>query len=419
MLSFTDSGEGGAMGGPTSKVCDVRVVGPLAPFAEGLKAWLAEAGYTPLSSVNELRWMGHLSRWLEKSHVGVADLNSEQVERYFSERRDAGLRSWRWRRASEPLLEMLTDMGLLPAEEKPVPLASPVEMVLGRFRCFLVNERALAACTADAYVFRARRFLSWCAVDGDVTGLVAADVIAAVRRESSAVTVGSTQMFVAALRSFLRFCFIDGLMGSDLSAAALAVTGRRRSSLPRGIARSDADALLRACDRRRGEGRRDHAVLLVLLRLGLRSSEVAILTLDDIDWQAGELVVHGKGRRVDRLPLPVDVGEAVAGYLKRGRPTGSDRREVFLRALAPIGPLGRGGISSIVRRACTRAGLPEIGSHRLRHTVACEMVAAGVPLAEIGQVLRHASTTSTAIYARVDVDALRRVAQPWPGGEGR
>ena len=156
-------------------------------------------------------------------------------------------------------------------------------------------------------------------------------------------------------------------------------------------------------------------MLVTLLRLGLRASEVTALALDDIDWRAGEIVVHGKGRRADRLPLPVEVGEAIAGYLGRGRPK-TTRREVFVSAIAPIAPLSRVGVSSIVRRACRRAGVAPVGAHRLRHTMACAMVRSGVPLSEIGQVLRHRSLASTAIYARVDIEALRRLAQPWPGG---
>lgn len=159
-------------------------------------------------------------------------------------------------------------------------------------------------------------------------------------------------------------------------------------------------------------------MLIILLRLGLRRGEVAGLRLEDIDWRAGELVVAGKGARLDRLPLPVDVGEAIAAYLTRGRPAG-DRRQVFLRARAPFEPIAAGTVASTVRRACRRAGVAEVGSHRLRHTVACEMVAARVPMAEIAQVLRHRSLQSTAIYARVDLDRLRLLALPWPEGGSR
>ena len=176
--------------------------------------------------------------------------------------------------------------------------------------------------------------------------------------------------------------------------------------------------MLGSCDRRLALGRRDYAIIILLLRLGLRRGEVAGLRLDDIDWRAGELVVRGKGSRQDVLPLPADVGEAIAAYLRRGRPR-SGRREVFLRSKAPYEPIASGTVASTVRRACRRAGIAEFGSHRLRHTAACEMVRADVPLVRIGQVLRHRSLQSTAIYARVDVERLRLLAPPWPGGAQR
>ena len=165
-------------------------------------------------------------------------------------------------------------------------------------------------------------------------------------------------------------------------------------------------------------GRRDYALIITLLRLGLRRSEVARLRLDDIDWRAAEVVVRGKGAREDRLPLPVDVGEAIAAYLRRGR-RATDRRELFLRARAPYEPIASATVASTVRRACRRAGIAEVGAHRLRHTTACEMISAGVPLVEIAQVLRHHSLQTTAVYARVDLDRLRRLAAPWPGGAQR
>jgi integrase/recombinase XerD len=253
---------------------------------------------------------------------------------------------------------------------------------------------------------------------GDLAGVTAADVTRAVLCESGAVSVSATQFFVAGLRSFLRYCFLIGLMETDLSQAALPATGRRRSLLPRGIGKTDAEALLACCDRRSAVGRRDYAIIITLLRLGLRRSELAGLRLDDIDWWAGELVVRGKGVREDRLPLPTDVGEAIAAYLQRGRPA-SGGREVFLQARAPFEPIAAGTVSSTVRRACRRAGIAEVGSHRLRHTMACQMASARVPLMQIGQVLRHRSLQSTALYARVDLEQLRLLAAPWPGGAQR
>jgi integrase/recombinase XerD len=401
------------MSRPASKVTKVRVTGPLAPFAAEFRGRLRESGYTPLSTVNVMRLMAHLSRWLDANSLGVADLTSEQVERYAAARRAEGRTSARLPRSVAPILAMLAEAGAL-APDAPAAPMSEQEKLLAGFERHLLCERALAGSTAAAHVSRARRFLAGLD-DGGLAGLTAGDVTRAVLAGAEMVSAGSAQYFVAALRAFLRFCFLEGLVEADLAAAALAVTGRRRSPLPKGISQASAQALLASCDRRRPAGRRDYAVLVMLLRLGLRASEAAALTLEDIDWRAGEITVHGKGRRDERLPLPDDVGQGIAAYLTRGRPV-TGRREVFLRAVAPAGPLGRGGISFIVRRACRRAGIPPVGAHRLRHTAACEMAEAGVPLTEIGQVLRHKSLASTANYARVSIAELRKLAQPWPGG---
>ncbi len=405
------------MGMPTSKVSKVEVAGPLAPFAAAFVSRLAELGYTPLTTVNMMRLMAHLSRWLDEGGMGAGDLTSERVEQYLRERRAAGRTGSCSPQSLAPLLGLLGSLGVLPVpvEELAPPPCSTSEVLLTSFHSYLLRERSLAPCTAAVYMERAHRFLARCNTDSGLAGLTTADVTAAVLRESSAGSVGSVQFFVVALRAFLRFCFLDGLVAVDLSAAALTVTGRRRPGLPKGISQPDATALLGSCDRRGSDGQRDYAVLTTLLRLGLRAGEVAALTLADLDWRAGEMVVRGKGRREDRLPLPGDVGAAIAAYLHRGRPENAVR-EVFLRARAPIGALGRGGVSSIVRRACVRAGVTPVGAHRLRHTLACEMVRAGVALPEIGQVLRHRSAISTAIYARVDLDQLRALGQPWPTG---
>jgi integrase/recombinase XerD len=246
--------------------------------------------------------------------------------------------------------------------------------------------------------------------------VTAADVTAAVLAESGRVSVSAVQYFICGLRSFLRFCFAEGLVPADLSPAVLSMTGRRRTALPLGISQADAAALLDSCDRSCPLGRRDYAIVVTLLLLGLRAGEAAALTLDDIDWRAGEITVRGKGGRADRMPLPADAGAAIAAYLRDGRPV-AGCRAVFLRARAPFRPVEVRTISSTVRRACRRAGIPEVGSHRLRHTTACEMVFAGVPLAEAAHVLRHRSLQTTSLYARADAGRLRELAMPWPGQE--
>ena len=402
---------------PTSRVARVEVGGPLASWAPAFRARLEESGYTALTIVNELRQVQHLSRWLEADDLEATDLTPGRVEQFVSQRRGVvGSRNCSFK-GLLVFLDVLRSAGVVPVAVVSGPVSAH-EVLLGSFREHLFAERGLADCTADAYVARARRFLTGCGIDEGLGAVTAADVTRAVRDEAARVSVGSAQYFVAGLRSFLRFCFVEGFVEADLSAAALAVTGRRRSLLPQGINAANVAALLASCDRRRGDGRRDYAILVVLLRLGLRASEVAGLTLDDIDWRAGEVVVRGKGRRQDRLPLPAEVGDAIVAYLRRGRPRTS-RREVFLRSIAPQGPLGREGVSFVVRRACRRAGVTEVGAHRLRHTLACQMVAGGVGLAAIGQVLRQRNVSSTAIYARVDLDALRELALPWPGSDVR
>ena len=401
------------MAGPTSRVSRVLMTGPLAPFAETYSVELRVRGYSPLSAVNELRQVGRLSRWLKTRGLEASDLTDRRVEEFLAWQRTGGRHRCQWSRPGLRCLQVvLRHLGVL-ATEEPAPTGSPTDLMLASFERYLLVERGLAVGTVQGYVMHARRFLEGLSAGG-LAGLTAAEVTGAVlARADSGVSASAAQYFVCALRAFLRFCFIEGRLDADLSQAALAVGGRRSSPLPRGIAQADARALLGACDRRRALGRRDYALIIVLLRLGLRACEVARMRLDDIDWRAGELVVRGKGAREDRLPLPDDAGEAITSYLRSGRPL-SSRREVFLCARAPYEPIAPGTVRSTVRRACRRAGIPEFGSHRLRHTAACEMVAAHVPLMRIGQVLRHRSLQSTAIYARMDVDQLRQLAKPWP-----
>lgn len=213
----------------------------------------------------------------------------------------------------------------------------------------------------------------------------------------------------------LRFLFLKGWTPRPLGVAIPPVAGWHDTTIPAGIAAEDVERLVASCDRSTAIGTRDVAALLLVARLGLRSAEVARLELDDIDWRAGELVVRGKARRQDRLPLPHDVGEALSTYLSGARPATATRR-VFLTAKAPIRPLRPDRVSDITRRACSRVGIVEVGAHRLRHALAAELLRRGATLVEVSQVLRHRDLATTAIYAKVDLDTLREVAQPWPGG---
>jgi site-specific recombinase XerD len=401
------------MEGPVSKVAEVRVPGVLTPFAAGFKSALLERGYTPLSAVVQLRLMVHLSRWMDAQGLSAAELTAERVQAYVSGRRAAGYRGLIGIRAMEPLMLFLAGQGVVPPQEPRAP-ESAVAALTGEFEQYLLTERGLAASTVSAYVRRSRRFLDGSAPDGDLARINPADVTAAISLECATKSVGAGQYFIAALRAFLRFAHVRGLIGADLSTAALSVTGRRASLLPAGLPEADTDALLRSCDRSTPQGLRDFAILTVLLRLGLRAGEAAALRLEDIDWRAGEIMVRGKGNREDRLPLPVDVGEAITDWLRRGRPARTDRA-VFVTSNAPIRALTRGSVSLAVRRASVRAGITPVGAHRLRHSAACAMIRAEVPLAEVGQVLRQHSPVVTAGYARVDIERLRTLSRPWPG----
>ena len=221
---------------------------------------------------------------------------------------------------------------------------------------------------------------------------------------------------VTALRSLLRFLHVEGMIDRPLAQVVPSVAFWRLQGLPRGLDGDQVRALLESCDTDTVNGRRDLAILLLLVRLGMRRGEVARLRLEDIDWRAGELIVRGKGPRVERLPLPADVGEALAAYLRDGRPTDVGTRAVFMRVRAPRAAMTPPGITQVVVSASKRAGLGEVTPHRLRHTAASELLRRGAPLVEIGQLLRHRTELTTTIYAKVDRDRLRELALPWPGG---
>jgi integrase/recombinase XerD len=248
--------------------------------------------------------------------------------------------------------------------------------------------------------------------------LSASDVVRFVQRQAPQLHLKRAKLLTSALRSFLRYARYRGEVALDLAAAVPVVANWSMPSIPRAIGADQARQLLASIDRRTAIGLRDYAVLLLLARLGLRSGEVAFLELDDIDWDAGQVSIRGKGGQCSALPLPPDVGEAIAAYLFRGRPRSSDRR-VFLRSRAPVrGFMSQVAIGSIVRHALQRTGIqaPTTGAHQFRHALATQMLHHGASLAEIGEVLRHRSPQTTTIYAKVDLTALRTLALPWPGG---
>jgi len=393
----------------------VQVSGPLEPFSPGFAGELRRLGYKPVAVVFQLQLMAHASRWLETEGLGADALTREVVERLMAERRAAGFTNYVMARAMAPLVTYLRGVGVVVAESPPAP-SSAVEVLLARFGEYLVFERGLTPDTVIGYVHAVRPFLV--GLDGgelDLRGLTAGQVTGFVVTRCPSQSRGAAKMTVTALRSLLGWMHVEGLIGRSLVGAVPSAASWRLSGLPRALDRDQIQRLLGFCDRGTGTGRRDFAILTLLARLGLRAGEVAGLGLDDVEWRAGELVVVGKGRRSERLPLPVDVGEAITAYLVDGRPATAQDRRVFIRVKAPHRGMTTGGVTQVVVSAARRAGLGQIHAHRLRHTAATEMLRAGAPLEEIGQVLRHRTAVTTAVYAKVDHDRLRGLARPWPG----
>jgi integrase/recombinase XerD len=393
----------------------VAMTGPLAVYRNGFADELAATGYTPGSAEHQVGLMAHLSRWLESRGLGPADLTPGRAGEFLQARRAEGYTLLLSQRALRPLLGYLRGLGVLPA--RPPAACTAAEALAGDYRRYLVSDRGLADTTVCCYLATARLFLGQLKQPGglDVGRLTAAQVrsfavVQCCRRRAAAAGV-----LVVGLRSLLRFLFLSGRTGQQLAWAVPTPAGFAGGSLPRALEAGAVAALLAGCGRDTAVGRRDFAILTLLARLGLRGGEVAALTLDDIDWHHGEIVVQGKGARRDRMPLPVDVGEALVAYLRGGRPAAAGCRAVFLRVRAPMGALGTRGVADVVRLAARRAGLPALGPHRLRHSAATAMLRNGASLAEVGQVLRHARAATTAIYAKADRAALRGLAQPWPG----
>jgi site-specific recombinase XerD len=396
------------------KVLRSFVRGPLEPYVTGLAEELLRRGYTRPSAAQHVCFLAHLDRWMSAEGVGLDGLSGPVLEDYLAQRRAAGYAEYRSMRALRPLLEFLAPLGVLPIP--PVVPPSPGEELLGRYRDWLVGERGLTAGTARGYVDFVRPFVAT-RVRGDVldlAGLTAAEVTAFVLATCPGRAVGSAKLIVCSLRSLLGWLHVTGQVPVSLATAVPSVAGWRLSGLPKGLEPAQLRRLLAGCDRRTRTGRRDYAILLLLTRLGLRAGEVARLGLEDIDWRHGEIAILGKGNRSERLPLPADVGAAIAAYLRRGRPPTAEGRSVFVRVHAPHRALTTGGVTMVVFDAAQRAGLGKMHAHRLRHTAAAAMLHAGSPLAEVGQVLRHRSPLTTAIYAKIDHDALAVLVRPWP-----
>jgi site-specific recombinase XerD len=392
--------------------------GPLGAYLESFGVLLDARGYASATEQQKLQLVATFSRWLARRGLEIGDVDARRGAEFVRSRtRDRAHRGDRT--TMRMLLEHLHQLGVSPA---PTVAVSPTERsrVEQAFSRYLAQERGLSHATVINYLPEVRRFLSWrfAADPVHLDEIRLPDVTRFVVRHGHAFSPRRVQLVLTALRSFFRFLRLQGETAIDLASSVLSVADWRLARVPQWIPAAQVKQLLHHCDQQTRVGQRDYTILLLLARLGLRAGEVVGMTLDDLDWEAGELLVRGKGGRQDRMPLPGDVGKALATYLRRGRPPCGSRR-VFICARAPRrGFTSSVAVCTIVRRALARAGLhpPSTGAHLLRHTLATEMLRRGASLTEIGEILRHRHPDTTAIYAKVDVEALRAVAPPWPRG---
>jgi integrase/recombinase XerD len=402
------------------KVLQRLHLGPLGIHIDSLAQILMVQGYKRSTAKQKIRIISDFSHWLDRQKLNVKNLDEKRLNEFLLCRRSRGPIFKIEPPTLRDLLKHLREMGVVPAPVQ-VDDDSRRRDIESGFAKYLAKERGLKQPTVDTYLSIVNRFLSdqFGAGSTVLCDLHPRDIVRFILRYTETVSVKRAQLIVCSLRSFFRFLYQRGETTIDLSPSALTVANWRLSELPKFLEPEQVERLLKSCNQDSLIGQRDYVILLLLARLGLRAGDVVYMTLDDIDWELGELIVCGKSARRERLPLPQDVGKALVRYLTDGRPRCSSRR-VFIRMKAPHkGFSSSVAICNIVRRALVRVKLNPTfkGSHLLRHSLATHMLRGGASLAEIGEILRHQRLNTTQIYAKVNLSALRALAQPWPGGK--
>ena len=392
--------------------------GPLSLHINPYLAQVREQGYAVGSLYEQVHVLKVCDRWMKRTGHDVRDLDETAMRNCLRRAFQRGYGRNAGASTLRRLLGMLRRIGVTPPAKTACP--SKMEQLIGAYERFLLGERNLVPNSIAHLRVFARRFLTENFGDGPLklSRLRAPDVTAFIQRHAYDHGPFYARHLVRAIRSFLRYLHYKGLVDADLSLAVPKVARWRLSSLPKHLPAAQVRQVLRHCDRKTVLGRRDYAIMLLLARLGLRAGEVVKLRLEDIDWENARITVCGKGGRWAQLPLPADVAKAIARYLRHARPRCACR-SLFIRNYAPVGGFRRStSIAKIVQCALARAGVASArkGAHLLRHSLATEMLRKGASLDEIGEVLRHKSSDTTAIYAKVDINALRALALPWPGG---
>ena len=391
-------------------------VGPLAPHFDAYLKQIEQEGFLPSSAPMQMYAIARFSNWLHNRRLDLQQVNEATVERFLQ--RDPGIIHSGEVAPLRRLLAMLRKIEVTPA--KPPQPRNDQQRLIDEYRRYLLQERGLAEASLLNYIPFAEQFLSdrFGPSAMDPSELTAKGVGKFLQDRARQLCPGRAKLLVTALRSFLRYLRYQGQISVDLAACVPSVAAWSLSTVPKFLPAGTVQQILDHCDRNTPDGKRNYAVLLLLARLGLRACEIVALSLNDIDWDNGRITIRGNGGRWAQLPLPVDVGEAVAIYLQTGRPR-CLCRQVFLRHRAPLCGFAHSiTVSTIVRRALTRAGIDSVrkGAHLFRHTLATDLLRKGVSLDEIGELLRHRSPNTTALYAKVDLTALRALALPWPEG---
>jgi site-specific recombinase XerD len=390
--------------------------GPLSKHIDAYSAAQVEQGYGHHSIRQQMLVIGDFSGWLKQKDIAIRNLDSAVVDRFLQLRQ----RQQQLHRGDPIALKRLLAMLRVRGVVKPEAVAeNACSKAIHKFRHYLLQERGLSPATLLNYVPPIEQFLSERFLDKtpNFRVLCALDISRFVVRQARRLSPLRGKLIVTALRSFFRYLRHRGAISKDLAGCVPTVPNWSFSTLPRFLAAHDVERILAGCDRETSIGRRNYAILLLLARLGLRAGEVVGLNLDDIDWSTSQIMIRGKGGASVPLPLAPDVGQALADYLRADRPRCGTRR-VFIRYRAPFVGLGNSStISALVRRALIQSGVESAhkGAHVLRHSLATSLLRQGGSLDEIGELLRHKSANTTAIYAKVDVTALHTLALPWPG----
>lgn len=393
--------------------------GPHRQLIELYAARLVKDGLVRQGTWRCLNLVGGLLSWMTKNRSTLADLDEGVIERCLQQRARKQSIQPSDRAALKRLLSVLRAAGMIaPAAVPPLSLQ---DRIFAGFSDYLISERGLAPKTIIRHLPIIRRFLRAVCPAGasDLDKISQEDVTRYIERHARDWSPASGKAMCWSLRAFLRYLHHKGLSPLALAGCVPSIKRWKLVSLPTYLSAAQVQKVLDGCDRTTVMGRRDYAILMMLAKLGLRASEVATLTLDDIDWRCGEILIRAKGRQRARMPIPPDVGAAVVAYLRDGRPTSSCRR-LFLRSLAPAVGFASGcAITMIAKTALERTGIrgyAHQGAHIFRHSLATELLRSGATLSEIGQLLRHESPDTTRIYAKVHVEALRTLSLPWPGG---